>query len=396
MNLYFIILIILGVGSLIDIFSESREFKRNIYIFLIGILVAFFGTRGYIGYDWYSYIPSFEKSQNIIELVKNGFIAGGFEKGFQVYCAGIKLFTDNYLIFNFINTLIDFIILYFIFKRYSKYPIFALFIYFGVYGVAFEIDMIRNLKSILLFILSIKYIEDRKIMPFIALNLLGFFFHSSSLIYFPMYFLLKINWNRLFIFVVFILGNIYYLLDKRLIIKNIGSLANMLPGSIGKKVSVYISIVPDYFPLGVTLFYFERIIIFILVFLMLNRLSEKRYGTIFANSLFLSVFIFLFGAEFSVLTLRIGILFVYSYWFILPMLADLEDMLSIKIGVLILALGISYFRLNNQINFIGNRKLYQYENIFLEHKGAEERRKMVVESFKYLNQGHGKELSLLY
>lgn len=233
-------------------------------------------------------------------------------------------------------------------------------------------------------------------MPFIALNLLGFFFHSSSLIYFPMYFLLKINWNRLFIFVVFILGNIYYLLDKRLIIKNIGSLANMLPGSIGKKVSVYISIVPDYFPLGVTLFYLERIIIFILVFLMLNRLSEKRYGTIFANSLFLSVFIFLFGAEFSVLTLRIGILFVYSYWVILPMLANLEDMLPIKIGVLILALGISYFRLDNQINFIGNRKLYQYENIFLEHKGAEERRKMVVESFKYLNQGHGKELSLLY
>ena len=170
----------------------------------------------------------------------------------------------------------------------------------------------------------------------------------------------------------------------------------MLPGSIGKKISVYISIVPDYFPLGVTLFYLERIIIFVLVFLMLNRLSEKRYGTIFANSLFLSVFIFLFGAEFSVLTLRIGILFVYSYWFILPMLADLEDMLLIKIGVLILAIGVSYFRLDNQINFIGNKKLYQYENIFLEHKGAEERRKMVVDSFKYLNQGHGKELSLLY
>ena len=68
MNLYFIILIILGVGSLIDIFSESREFKRNIYIFLIGILVAFFGTRGYIGYDWYSYMPSFENSQNICLL----------------------------------------------------------------------------------------------------------------------------------------------------------------------------------------------------------------------------------------------------------------------------------------------------------------------------------------
>lgn len=45
MNLYFIILIILGVGSLIDIFSENREFKRNIYIFLLGILVIFLGQE---------------------------------------------------------------------------------------------------------------------------------------------------------------------------------------------------------------------------------------------------------------------------------------------------------------------------------------------------------------
>lgn len=396
MNLYFIILIILGIGSLIDIFSESRELKRNIYIFLISILVIFFGTRRYIGYDWYSYMPSFEKSQNIIELVKNGFVVGGFEKGYQVYCAGIKLFTDNYLVFNFINTVIDFLLLYFIFKRYSRYPIFTLLIYFGVYGVAFEIDMIRNLKSILLFILSIKYIEDRKILPFAALNLLGFFFHYSSLIYFPMYFLLKIKWNRLFLCEVFLLGNVYYLMDKRWLIRGIGEFTKRFSGEIGRKVAVYISIVPDYFPLGVTLFYLERVAIFILVLFMLNRLSEKRYGTIFANSLFLSVFIFLFGAEFSVLALRIGILFVYSYWFILPMLFEVNDNIGIKVGVLILAFGISYFRLNNQINFIGNKKLYQYENVFLEHKSAEERRKMVVESFKYLKQGHGKELSLLY
>lgn len=67
MNLYFIILIILGVGSLIDIFSENREFKRNIYIFLLGILVIFFGTRAYIGYDWYNYKPNFEQSKNILK-----------------------------------------------------------------------------------------------------------------------------------------------------------------------------------------------------------------------------------------------------------------------------------------------------------------------------------------
>lgn len=396
MNLYFIILIILGVGSLIDIFSENREFKKNIYIFLIGILVVFFGTRAYIGYDWYNYKPNFEQSKNILELIKGGFVEGGFEKGYQFYCGVVKLFTSNYINFNLINTIIDFILIYFIFKRYSNYPILSLFIFFGVYGVALEIDMIRNIKSILLFILSIEYIENRKILPFVALNVLGFLFHTSSLLYFPMYFLLKIKWNRIFIFVIFIIGNIYYLSNIRLIINGIGMIKDKIPGGIGDKIAGYISIIPKDFPLGFSLFYLERVILFLVVFLIGKRLMEKRYGTIFANSLFLSVFIFLFGAELSVITLRIGILFVYSYWFIIPMFFDIKSAPIVKLGVFILAVLISTFRLDNQVNFEGNKKVYLYETALLKYQSAEEKMKVIEEASKYKIQGHGKELSLLY
>lgn len=396
MNLYFIILIILGVGSLIDIFSENREFKKNIYIFLIGILVIFFGTRAYIGYDWYNYKPNFEQSKNILELIKGGFVEGGFEKGYQFYCGVVKLFTSNYINFNLINTIIDFILIYFIFKRYSNYPILSLFIFFGVYGVALEIDMIRNIKSILLFILSIEYIENRKILPFVALNVLGFLFHTSSLLYFPMYFLLKIKWNRIFIFVIFIIGNIYYLSNIRLIINGIGMIKDKIPGGIGDKIAGYISIIPKDFPLGFSLFYLERVILFLVVFLIGKRLMEKRYGTIFANSLFLSVFIFLFGAELSVITLRIGILFVYSYWFIIPMFFDIKSAPVVKLGVFILAVLISTFRLDNQVNFEGNKKVYLYETALLKYQSAEEKMKVIEEASKYKIQGHGKELSLLY
>lgn len=396
MNLYFIILIILGVGSLIDIFSENREFKKNIYIFLIGILVVFFGTRAYIGYDWYNYKPNFEQSKNILELIKGGFVEGGFEKGYQFYCGVVKLFTSNYINFNLINTIIDFILIYFIFKRYSNYPILSLFIFFGVYGVALEIDMIRNIKSILLFILSIEYIENRKILPFVALNVLGFLFHTSSLLYFPMYFLLKIKWNRIFIFVIFIIGNIYYLSNIRLIINGIRMIKDKIPGGIGDKIAGYISIIPKDFPLGFSLFYLERVILFLVVFLIGKRLMEKRYGTIFANSLFLSVFIFLFGAELSVITLRIGILFVYSYWFIIPMFFDIKSAPIVKLGVFILAVLISTFRLDNQVNFEGNKKVYLYETALLKYQSAEEKMKVIEEASKYKIQGHGKELSLLY
>lgn len=395
-NLYFIILIILGIGSLIEIFSDDKDLKKNIYMFLIGILVIFFGTRAFIGYDWYNYKPNFEQSQNIFELIKNGFVKNGFEKGYQFYCGTIKLLTSNYINFNFINTIIDFILIYFIFKRYSNFPVLSLLIFFGVYGVALEIDMIRNVKSILLFILSIEYIENRKIFPFIALNLLGFLFHTTSILYLPMYFILKIKWNKIFIFVLFILGNIYYFSNLRVIINGIDKIKDMLPGGIGSKIASYISIVPKDFPLGVSLFYIERVILFIIVFLLSKRISEKRYGTILCNSLFLSVFIFLYGAELSVITLRIGLLFIYSYWFIIPMMFDLKSVAIVKIAVFILAILVSLFRLNNQINFEGNKKVYLYENIFLKHQSLEERKKIVEEASIYHEQGHGQELSLLY
>ncbi|UYI80136.1 MAG: EpsG family protein [Fusobacterium varium] len=129
--------------------------------------------------------------------------------------------------------------------------------YFGIHGIALEIDMMRNIKSILLFLCSIKYIKERKPVVFIALNILGMMFHSSSAIYFPMYFILNIKWNRKFILGLFVLGNIYYLSNLRLIVNGIRAFSGYLPGGIGQKIAGYISIIPSDFPLGFSIFYIE-------------------------------------------------------------------------------------------------------------------------------------------
>lgn len=391
MSIYFAVLGILGLGALGDLFMKDKKNRRDLYIFMVGLLIIFFGTRGYIGYDWYSYMPAFENSHTVGELFSKGFISGGFEKGYQVFSGIVRTFTSDYTIFSMINTLIDFALIYYIFKRYSKYPIFALFIYFGVYGVALEIDMIRNVKSILLFLCSIEYIEKREPIKFFLLNIIGFLFHSSSLLYFPMYFILRIKWNRVFILILFVLGNIYYLSNIRLIING----ANKFPAGIGQKVAGYLSIVPTDFPLGFSLYYLERVILFIVVYLMGTKLAEKKYGTILCNSLYIAVFIFLYTSELSVLSLRVGILFVYSYWLLIPMIFEYGNK-GIRGIAIILATVVTLFRLDNQINFVGNKDVYFYETVLLKHRSAAEKRLVVEEAAKYKEEGHGKELSLLF
>ncbi|UYI80135.1 MAG: hypothetical protein OGM09_07945 [Fusobacterium varium] len=45
MMIYFIILGILGIGSLVDVLILNEKIKKMLYIFFILMLIAFFGTR---------------------------------------------------------------------------------------------------------------------------------------------------------------------------------------------------------------------------------------------------------------------------------------------------------------------------------------------------------------
>ena len=80
MMIYFIILGILGIGSLVDVLILNEKIKKMLYIFFILMLIVFFGTRGYLGYDWYSYKPNFEKQmifyKFFLEIIKAYFIQG--------------------------------------------------------------------------------------------------------------------------------------------------------------------------------------------------------------------------------------------------------------------------------------------------------------------------------
>lgn len=67
-----------------------------------------------------------------------------------------------------------------------------------------------------------------------------------------------------------------------------------------------------------------------------------------------------------------------------------------KLPIFIVAIAISLFRLNNQINFVGNREVYSYQNILINGDSEENQRKKVEAASKYKIEGHGKEISLLF
>lgn len=393
MAIYFIVAGILFIGSICEQYLKDEKIKKYIFLLLLIFVGIFIGTRDLVGYDWYSYKPNFNSLPTIQDMIRGNKINfGGFEKGFQLYSIILKSIYNHYYFYIFTNTVVDFILLYLVIKRYSTYPILTLFLFFSIYGLALEVDMLRNAKSILMFLLSLKYIENKDFKLYLLFNFIGFLFHGSAILYFPLYFILNREWNKKILLGIFVLGNIYYLLDVRIVIKLLKVYNEWIPLALKERIIGYLSIIPLDFSLGVTLFYLEKIILFLIVWIVYDRLQEKKYGKIMGNSLFILVFLFLFSSEFSIISFRIQLLFVYVYWFLIPMLLEFYK----KVIIVVIFCCISIFRLYNQLYFPSSKEMYPYKNIFFNNVDEKERKEALIRNAMYKKMAHGKEISVLF
>ena len=379
------------LGGAVDVFGKNERKKHMLFVFSIILLIGFLGLRGFIGWDWWAYYPSYNN-------LPNGF---NYEIGYEIWSNIFYKIGLSYHHFTFINTVADILILAYVLKKYSKYPIFSMFLFLAVQGLSFEVDLLRNAKAVLLFIISIQFIKERKIIPFLILNILGMTFHMSSVIYLPMYFILNRNYSRKIVLPLIILGNIYYLFDTKLFIHILEYMSSILPAAVGGKITSYLSIIPQNYKLPVGTLYFERLVTFIMVFFFLHkeknhREKENPYSLIMENSFYIFYLIFLFTSEFFIASTRIGILFIYANWFLWgDIIENLRDT-KIKAAVFLIAVLIGGNRIYNHFDFNGNKILYRYENIITDHKSYEEKMKDLGRARKFKDEADGKELLILY
>lgn len=379
------------LGGAVDVFGKNERKKHMLFVFSIILLIGFLGLRGFIGWDWWAYYPSYNN-------LPNGF---NYEIGYEIWSNIFYKIGLSYHHFTFINTVADILILAYVLKKYSKYPIFSMFLFLAVQGLSFEVDLLRNAKAVLLFIISIQFIKERKLIPFLILNILGMTFHMSSVIYLPMYFILNRNYSRKIILPLIILGNIYYLFDTKLFTHILEYMSSVLPAAVGGKITSYLSIIPQNYKLPVGTLYFERLVTFIMVFFFLHkeknhREKEKPYSLIMENSFYIFYLIFLFTSEFFIASTRIGILFIYANWFLWGDIIENLRNTKIKAAVFLIAVLIGGNRIYNHFDFNGNKILYRYENIITDHKSYEEKMKDLGRARKFKDEADGKELLILY
>ena len=155
------------------------------------------------------------------------------EKGFLVYLALMKSFGFNYFMFVFFSVFIDVLLVDRFIQRFCPNYALAMLLFVYVYCNA-EINLQRNMKSIVLFLYSLQYVEQKKIIPFMALNLLGLTFHFSAIFYILSYWLFRIPIGRsVYIILVLLLNAVYFFK-----INLLGDLITLVAGWVGGKAEV--------------------------------------------------------------------------------------------------------------------------------------------------------------
>jgi hypothetical protein len=358
-------------------FSVYTSFTN---IFAAFLLILFIGLRAYVYTDWVNYLPWFKATPSFFngwDKVANFLFEGKYqnwEKGFNIYGILCKTFSSNYFFFQFISSFIDVVILYYFFKAYIPGRIVLGFIFFFLFsGLQIEINLLRNSKAIMLFLISIKYIEKRKISLYFLFNFIGCLFHISSVFYLPLYFILNKRIPKLVVLFAFLMGNILFLFS----IKWLGVLLTLLSHS-GSKLSflirLYLSSDLWSSSFGISIGFIERTISFFLfTFFFYDKLIKtKKENIIFINCFYMYIFFYLYCSEMLVLIQRMPILFIFSYWVLYP---QIYDLLSSKRKKYFFAVLLFYSTLKLLSNY--HSEEFRYQNIILKYDPPEKQREII-------------------
>ena len=283
----------------------------------IVLYLLFIGLRGHIGTDWYNYYRIFEDVPSLTQGGLGEYVSENLlEPGFLVLVSFVKTIWADYHFFVFVSACLDVFVIHLFLKRYTDW--YALgFLVFMVMGGLTLCELLRNVRGIMLFLLSLCYLQERRALPYFLLNGLGILFHITSVFYLPLYWFLHRRWSVALLAAVFVVGNLLFWLH----IEFMRPLVEWGAGLLGGRFSVLQSqyLLDELFDqrYGLSVGYFERIVTALLVMGFYRKLLQGRQtNVLFVNAFTLYFACFFFFSEIREFSARFSLLFVFGYWVI--------------------------------------------------------------------------------
>lgn len=340
------LMIIWTVLGLIIILNTLLQVYTNKKLFLtisIFSLLFFSSFRYNTGIDYDSYVILYENILNNyrVEQVE---ISWKLLNKFSFY-----LFNNFQGIF-IISSLIMFFLLHEVIKKEKYSFLIILLFFFGNYYWD-SISYIRQYITVFLFLYSIRYIEERKFLKFLLINLVGFLFHKSAIVCIPFYFISKVRISK--IKLILLVPIAFFLRDLISFVVN---------------SSFYFKIYSDYFigwdlEKGKGIGFLLRIILLLLIIILSEDLFRVKKNILKINH-------YIIGSILFITFYYSGPLRRISYFFLIQEIFIYSEVLRLKVGQSLIKAIIKYAYLCLYIFFV---LLVFTQNIYLPSRNKQER-----------------------
>lgn len=320
---FYVMLFMICVEIAIVNSISSTKVKRVLEIATLVILILVSGTRYYLGgTDYYAYEHLYKSVQPLSKssLPRTMQLFEGTEKGFLILVVLVKSIGINFFGFTLIHSIIFYVLMYLGLKKYTDN--FNFFIIVFLYKIFFYNTFIsmRQSISIVLFFVSIKYIENRQPIKYWLLSAIAFMFHNSAIILFPIYFINKVKISKKVFAVIYIIGLIFLVLNiSGVLIINPGNFINKIFSSNDTALQKS----EKYFDTSnalenINLFHsLEYYLIAVILYFNYKEIKEKEeHADIIINLFIVLLPIFTVFRTFGIIT-RIKDYFIFTYPIIL-------------------------------------------------------------------------------
>lgn len=303
--------------------SFSQKHRRALYVAVFFILFFFAASRGqYVGRDYGVYTEIFGEfisSRNYFTAENIAF----YEPAFFIIPAIARLiFGTGYIIASFVF----FAFLGVFFKLKATYLSNSFFLSVALYAGSFfllhEMTQIRVGVASGILLMGIRYIKQKNLGKFLLIILCACFFHYSSILFLPVYFLSDKPIFRIKYVILLILA--YAIAISKI---NVLEVVNL--GSLSPKLELYNKLANKGQNANINIFNIGSLVNVFILLILLSRANFlanfNKYFILMFKIYFLSIFLYLILSPMPVLAIRTSELFGTVQYCLIPSLIYLFD-----------------------------------------------------------------------
>lgn len=226
---YLFLFLILSIIAAIDVIIENR----NLQLFFLGVVyfLLFFtsGLKYETGVDWRAYtelVESIEPLNRLNTAAGYSSVFDGIDVGFNLLISVLKFFGGGIQTLFFVLSAFSTVLLVVSVRRYLKYSVLGIVLYYGLIFFYLDMSGIRQATSLSIIFYGLKYIKQKQAIKYSLCLFSAFTFHWSSIFLFPLYWITRMEFNKWIVFGVTFIAAIFYFLG-------IKWLSSLMPGLFG-------------------------------------------------------------------------------------------------------------------------------------------------------------------